>query len=341
MMISASKLLVLALLGQWYAAISGELEIAGSGKKLNILMLSDFAIGHLTNLLRVGEELSLCGHNVTMLVIPNKADQTKYKHMVEEVGVQFWNVTSEGLPQVDMKRLSENVSTAHMAAMLETVRPYMATLNKILAKHVNRSLSAGDWDIVMGNDFMQLFLSCMHASHTVPMVIIGAAFQFATHSKPQWPWPGLMHGASSDNLGFIGRATSDVFNFAFATVLKEIFTDSLTAISEYCPSVSMQQATSNIAVNIPYVVPTAMGLEYPRTVSSMTHYVGPLVPRSPPPLTRELGEWLSSKPVKSVVYISMGSMFSLDRDGGQTFLEGVMSTNYSVLWSLRKSACVS
>ena len=80
-----------------------------------------------------------------------------------------------------------------------------------------------------------------------------------------------------------------------------------------------------------------MGFQYPATSTPLTEYVGALVSAYPEPLTGELGEWLTSKLDRSVVYISMGSMFELDKGSGQAFLEGVMNTNYSVLWSLRKS----
>ena len=40
-----------------------------SGKKLNILMASDFMFGHMAKVLPLGEELVQRGHNVTLLLM--------------------------------------------------------------------------------------------------------------------------------------------------------------------------------------------------------------------------------------------------------------------------------
>ena len=65
--------------------------------------------------------------------------------------------------------------------------------------------------------------------------------------------------------------------------------------------------------------------------------IGSLMSLSPAPLSEEISEWLARKPTRSVVYVSMGSMATLSRDNGRAILEGVMKTNYSLLWSLRRS----
>ena len=90
-------------------------------------------------------------------------------------------------------------------------------------------------------------------------------------------------------------------------------------------------------IHIPAIVHSVIGFEYPHTITPMTEYVGPLVSAHLAQLTGELREWLESKSDRSVVYISMGSMFSLDENSGKAFLEGVLNTNLCILWSLRKS----
>lgn len=71
-----SKLLHLALLSHLLATAActgGKVTSERrSGKKLNVLLLSDSQMEHLASLLTIGEELSLRGHNVTMLLIPDK-----------------------------------------------------------------------------------------------------------------------------------------------------------------------------------------------------------------------------------------------------------------------------
>lgn len=80
--------------------------------------------------------------------------------MVERVGVHLWNVSSNDL-ELDVKQLGEDMATD---TLLTTLRPYFSALSKILARHINESIAAGDWDVVIGNDFLQTLVSCMHSA---------------------------------------------------------------------------------------------------------------------------------------------------------------------------------
>ena len=335
-LVRIARLLSLALLLQLFAGVPVESKYV-SNKKLNVLLLSVFPIGHLTNVLRVGEELAVRGHNVTMLVVPNKADQEKYSDMIEKTGVHFWDVSSEDLAQLNITQVGGGAKDSFRDSMLLNVKPYMTSLSVLLASHLNGSLAAGDWDILLGSDLVSPLLSCLLAPYDIPLVTVGSNFQLYSHASPHWPWPDLFHGAASDDMGFVGRAMSTVSGFIFSTAFHRVFGESFNAVSEYCPALGNRDLVGSISVRHPHIVAAVMGFEYPRTISPMTHYVGTLVPKSPPPVVGQLEEWLTSKPKGSVVYISTGSVMPLDKNIGQAFLEGVMSTNYSLLWALRKS----
>ena len=64
------------------------------------------------------------------------------------------------------------------------------------------------------------------------------------------------------------------------------------------------------------VVPTVIGFEYPRTTTPLTSYVGHLISEEPSRLSQvpNLKDWLDNKSEKSVVYLSMGSTFPLDKE---------------------------
>ena len=72
----------------------------------------------------------------------------------------------------------------------------------------------------------------------------------------------------------------------------------------------------------------------------MTHYLGPLLSKSPDPLPEDLQQWLMDKPDKSIVYISMGSMFSITYEAGEAFINGILRTNYSAIWAIRQPEIV-
>ena len=56
-------------------------------------------------------------------------------------------------------------------------------------------------------------------------------------------------------------------------------------------------------MNIPQIVQTVIGFEFPRTISPLSEYVGPILSKSPVPLSEGLEIWLKNKPEKSVLYI--------------------------------------
>lgn len=308
----------------------------GISKRLNILLVSDAPFGHLAPLLALGEELVQRGHNVTQFLALHESQQVRYKAHVEKYRIHLWNVSSEDLDQYDIEELNKQVPKAFVTVMLGTFSHYGAVAMNIMAKHINRSLSAGDWDFVIGIDLMAVVMSCLNSVYNTPFVFVGK-LPGAFHLLPSWPWPGPLYGARSDNMTFMDRMLHLPSKIAMQGFVYAMYFPSTNILTEYCPAVDLNQASTDIGVHIPVIVPNAIGFEYPRTISPMVEYVGPLIPRLVVPLSGELGEWLGKKPDRSVVYVSMGTLISLDKNSGRAIIEGVMQTNYSMLWSLRKS----
>ena len=308
-----------------------------TGKKLNILLISDYLFGHMAKLLPLGEELVHRGHNVSMLLVVYEAEQERYKSHVEKYDVHLWNVSSEDLPAINWKDLGRNVSKSFFKTNIELAQTFGMLCN-IIAKHMNNSLSAGDWDLVIANEILGGLASCMLSIHKVPFVVVGH-FPFSFYLYPTWSWPSLMHGAASDNMGFIDRIFNVLsFTFTKGFVYFAIFLlHKRPVATKYCPSVTLNQLTTDVGLRIPVIVPTVIGLDYPRPIYPMVDYVGAMVSKHPAPLTGDLGEWLNNKPDRSVVYISMGSLFDLNGETAKALFEGVMKTNHSLLWSLKKS----
>ena len=158
-----------------------------------------------------------------------------------------------------------------------------------MVKHINRSLSAGDWDLVIGNEFLQGIVSCMTSIHRVPFVLIGH-LPASSHLYPSWPWPGLMHGAASDNMGFIDRAISALSSIVLKTFMYTFFLLTTDTLSEYCPTVSVSQVVTDVGLRIPTIIPSVIGFEYPRTISPMVQYAGAMVSNTQP---HSQGNWRS------------------------------------------------
>lgn len=306
---------------------------------LNVLLLSDSLQGHLSNLLAVGEELVHRGHNVTlcMMVVLDQTDEERYRSLVERHGIHMWLVTGSKEYLITLEDLKRPVKYDIVWTMLFEIRSRGSHLMNTMAKTINKSLSDGEWDIVLGNDLIQVLVSCVHSAHKIPSVVVGTSLQTTVELYPPWSWPNPLHGASSDNLGFVERFLNAPFKLALKLFVAFMFSSFKDALTDYCPSLTLQQAMTDTGVRIPFILPTVIGVEYPRTIMPLVDLVGPILPQSPAPLSRELQEWLDSKPARSVVYISMGSMFPVNEVVGRAVLEGVLQAKYSVLWSLRES----
>lgn len=114
--------------------------------------MSDSPFGHIAPLLALGEELTQRGHNVTQFLALHEDQQARYKAHVEKFGVHLWNVSSEELVQFDIEELNKQVPKAFFTVMIGTFSYYGAIAMNIMEKHINKSLSAGDWDLVIGVD---------------------------------------------------------------------------------------------------------------------------------------------------------------------------------------------
>ena len=302
-----------------------------AAKPLKLLLISLPVWGHVTPLLAVAQELVLRGHEVTFCL---GEDTDKFKSKIESTGAKFCHFKSDFLANVThhIKHFS------FLRSLLFYLGDNLAEYSSGLLQHVDKSISEGYYDGVLGNDFTMGILKCIDYGYGIPSVLIGTTLQISPHTYPQWSLPGMFHGSSSSDLSFLQRMVSVVEKTLFYPLLRGIiFSPSLVVLERFCPGVGLSDVMSSSGVSIPHIVPTVMGFEFPRSRLPMSEYVGALISRSPAPLSEELKGWLASKPDKSVVYVSMGSLFQLNRESGKAILEGVMKTKHSLLWSLSKS----
>jgi UDP:flavonoid glycosyltransferase YjiC (YdhE family) len=80
------------------------------------------------------------------------------------------------------------------------------------------------------------------------------------------------------------------------------------------------------------LVDSAFGLEYPRPLPPTIQMVGPMLPRSAPPLPVELDTWLRDG--SPVVYVNLGTIARPWRDLVQRLAYGFTETEFRALWVL-------
>ena len=321
------------------ANLEEEATVTEPKRGLNVLLIAVPAAGHMAPSLGLGEELVRRGHRVTFLTT---TDPTNEKKIMEKVKVRGMTYVSAG----------ESIAIGLLGAKAKTFKqePGVFTLlqralsaapqeSAILGKFLDQFLARNSVDIMVGEEVLESLLQCIGTQRNVKTVILSTTLQFQPHTAPRSPWPGLTAGSVSDNLTFRHRLrvtlTEAAFQFFYKNILGRFTFNSIRA---YCPNVmTLSRATGAAGIYMPQIVPTVIGFEYPRSVSPLTTYVGPILPRNPDPISADLQEWLDTKEEKSVVYVSMGSHVILTKEQGTALLNGILSTNYSLLWSLRES----
>jgi len=179
---------------------------------------------------------------------------------------------------------------------------------------------------------------CAGSKWNIPVVIISSGTQMFFHQNPPWAWPAIAQGKESDNLNTYQRFLAVVHNIFDGMVFKYILLHPYkTVLQDTCPTLSLHDFYSAPGGLIPHIVPTAIGFEFPRIISPLTHYIGPLLHRRETPFPTDLKKWMEKRTDRSVVYISMGSKFKLSKEHCFKLLKGVMEANLGLVWSLRKS----
>ena len=300
-------------------------------RQLNVLMLTIQASGHTAIPLALGEELVQRGHNVTLCMSGDK-----YQAAAEEIGLKY---KSNGPPN-DIGQ-SQNVQSAMNQGGIIMNFKMMLELKEFSKKETQKFFKMFKedmkWDVIIAADFLSVLLPCLSELQKVPVITLHNGAQYYPHTHP--PWSFRTFGANTDDMTFRDRFVYKI-QMIIATKLSSYLFNSAVGVDQresYCPGEANNNLLTAFGTRIPDIVPTAIGVEFSRTISPLTHYVGPILTKNPKPCSRELETWLNSKADNSVIYISMGSLTSVSKEMADAFIEGIKRTSYSILWAVRKS----
>ena len=304
-------------------------------RQLKVLMLTLPASGSTSIPLALGEELVRRGHSVTLSMSGNK-----YQAAAENVGILF---KSSGPPNnlVQLAKLTVSKAGTLMTKLqkLPEVRgAFNIEANQFMKMAKEESKLGNQWDVVLTTDFLFAILSCVGDLLDIPAIMTGTSGQVFPYTYPPWPWPGHLVGGTNDDMTFLQRFLNAIEKIIAPHLISFLFFSPMKNVTdEFCPSLTHSKLVTGPAVYLPNIVPTVIGYEFPRTITPLTHYVGPILPQTPEPCSAELKSWLDGMKDRSVIYISMGSVLSVSKELADTFVEGIKKTNYSVVWAIRKT----
>ena len=310
---------------------------SASNQHLSILIITNSLSGHLATPAVLGEELSRRGHNVTLCTVPMEGSDSA-EQMARDAGMRFLS-TVEGYVTY-----SEFQSAFTAVAMGNgTASDYWVEYSI----HLGISIKMGefldrqnltDYDLIIATVRLAEVTACLSKKYNIPAVVLGITHQFQPHLLPEWPFPPFYfqkkgRPKTSDDMTLYERMRAFIFN------TRNIFRLRIKSCYGFIcpdPTIDYSYMYTYLGNRVPYIIPTALGFEYPRTLSPLTHYVGPMLSKQRQVLPSDLQQWLDSKPDGSVIMISMGSLARLTRDQGRIIVSAIRLTNYSVVWSLRE-----
>ena len=306
-------------------------------RRLSVLMLSLPFAGLFSPLVALGEELVRRRHNVTICTAVDKHEQwpDRLKKRAERAGVNFVSTSGSA---------GELVSFIHMRfpkefglSIIKDVIKVTTEISQEIAETVDSS-AIKDWDVIVANDFLFPLLACLHWKWKIPSISLSSALQFQPHTRPQWPFPIFFGTARSDNLSFSDRLMFGLMSSLTATLYDQVLVRGIRSrLEDTCAGISLTYMSTAPGVYLPQIVATVIGFEFPRTISPLTEYIGPILSRSPEPLDNDLKTWLDGKGNRNVIYISMGSLVPVSNETGRAIALGISGTKYSAIWSLRKN----
>ena len=292
----------------------------------NILLVTVHLPGHAHSVLALGEELATRGHNVSICSMNGwgMKDKAEYK------GLNFVSAGQLGYNRSEWIILTEKVLYSNLLESFCGLMKMKSMLHVegIVEYIVNNDIS--QWDVIIVEPFLvrSTPLPCIAKKNNI--TVIGSTGKVIIERQP-WSFPLFMSGLSH-NLLFHGRMITEVVDIfsKLASNLPFIGNHPLCKeVFNWYPAEGWE---------FPLIVHTVMSFDYPRTVSPMTHYVGPVLSEQDikRKLPDDIEKWLQHKEERSVIYISMGSLLRVSFDIAKALIDGTMNTNYSVLWSLNE-----
>ena len=302
-------------------------------KPLKVLFVSAPFPGHTNALLALGEELVRRGHNVSF------CSTDSWDNLIEKVMERRMKYLSAGIV-IDYESKRANIhkvlksmfsSNPWMVykALMTVIEWNQEIVSPIIDYLINNDVT--QWDIVITDYLLINSVPCIARYHNVSVI---GVFNRPIHNinHPPWPYPSITSG-KTDNIMFLDRLSNIPSRFIGLLIGKFFFYSSPT-VNKLCNKVFHWGPLEGW--EYPAIVRTVIGFEYPRTISPLTEYVGPILSKLNKPLPTDLSKWIQDKEDNSVIYISMGSIANTNYDLVVAFVNSTNSTTYSVVWSLNE-----
>ena len=315
---------------------SGEARARVTEKeRYSVLMVSMPYAGHILPMAALGEELVRRGHNATLCSTTVQGFDLPLV-AAKKAGMGFLDAGSHYHSTIEELHEANRASTLEEQSVYEGIEEFI-TQTRYDSHQIESTLNSPilrSWDVMIVDGGLSASAACYNRKWDIPLISLWLTASTAPSHLPQWPFPPLMLPEYDDNLQFQDRLKITIMKLMLTAVVPaDMFIGGVNCSGSY------EYAIDAPGHHVPEILNSVVGhgFEFARPASPLTSYVGPVLTKRLEPLPSDLRSWLDSKSPNSVVYISMGTRVYISQETAQALIEGTMSTNFNVLWSLRES----
>ena len=323
------------LLTLWLCALSAGTNEASVTEKerYSVLMVSMPYAGHLLPMTALGEELVRRGHNATLCSTTMKGYELP-QVAAKKAGMTFLDAGRHYYYTIE--ELNEANRAVEEQSVYEAIEEFI-TKTRYDSDQIESALNnpiLRSWDVMIVDGGLSASTACYNRRWAIPLISLWLTASIAPSHLPQWPFPLILFPEYNDDLQFQDRLKITILKF----ILMAIVPPDVPIRGMNC-SGSYEYAANAPGHHVPEILNSVVGhgFEFARPVSPLSSYVGPILTKQLDPLPGDLQSWLESRSPNSVVYISMGTRVYISYEIAQALIEGIMSTDFGVLWSLRES----
>ena len=268
-------------------------------------------------------------HTLVLPVALSYVHHILFSHikLAQRAGINFLSAGDDYLNYKDFIDVCRELSLETSSSTVnQQVTQALLQLRYSLKRLLNSPLIQ-EFDIVVANEYVSATLACFHQEWNIPLIATYPGLPVSSELPP-WPFPHVI-SKYTHHLSFQQRLVTAIQQPVVKSFQKSLFD------ATHCKGQKYHYAINAPGTYIPHILTTVFGFEFPRLISPLTHYVGPMHTKNLETLPLDLRTWLLGRNDKSVVYISMGSEVMMPRSTAHALVEGILGTNYSAIWSLK------
>lgn len=318
-------------------AVRAEREVS-ERKTLSILVISSFYSGHIIPLLAVGEELVSRGHNVSFLTTEVKGSNL-IPDLPRQIGMKFISAGQDPKTKLQYEQTIYNLVGTSPTEQLDDILT-LARDHTFLLRVACDRLNITEWDIIIADVIAINLVRYLDLKWTPKIILSVAVAGDFVSVDSQWPSPSILCVDCAEDMSFWQRLMTTLSHKnplfrSFSTRRMKLY---LAGNDEAMSTCISKDPLANFLPDEfhPSIWYTAVGVEYARPLYPGVHMVGPVLRQNIPPLDDDLENWLA-KTERNVIYVSMGTTALVTETMARSFVEGILVTDYSVVWSLRES----